>query len=211
MRLLVFLAAIAVLFSLADASAAQPAYAAGVATAELPQGPTARAAGLRMLTWPGKVEAARPRAPVQTASVQIASAPPPAPSRLQRYWDPTRGVVPAQPAPAARPAPAALPTNIYAPAPPRAVAAAPLAGPAAPAPRQIAQASSSTDDYQPTHFYSLHRQYGDAPDPIPLNAQFFASSTPDLAQPPPPVPRTVTTSTGRVIQQAPSSPDGDPS
>src|SRR4051812_48800422 len=157
MRLLVFLAAIAVLFSLADSSAAQPAYAAGVATAELPQGPTAQAAGLRMLTWPGKVEPPRPRAPVQTAS-----APPPAPSKLQRYWDPARGVVPPQPAPAAQPTRAALPTNIYAPAPPpHAVASVQLPAAAAPpAPRQVAQASpSSTDDYQPTHFYSLHRQY----------------------------------------------------
>ena len=206
MRLLVFLAAIAVLFSLADSSAAQPAYAAGVATAELPQGPTARAAGLRMLTWPGKVEPARPRAPVQAAS-----APPPTPARVQRYWDPMRGVVPAQPAAAVQPTPAALPTNLFAPAPPRAVASAQLPAAAPPAPRAVAQASSNPEDgYQPTHFYSLHRQYGQTPDPIPLNSQFFASSTPDLAQPPPPVPRAVTTSTGRVIQQAPPSPDGDP-
>ncbi len=204
MRLLAFLAAIAVLFSLSDASAAQPAYAyaATLASAELPQGLTAHAAGLRMLTWPGKVEPARPRAQVQTAS-----APSPAPLRVQRYWDPRPQ------AQVQQPQATAPPTNIYAPAPPRIVASAqlPSAAPQAPAQRAAVQAvASSQDDYQPTHFYSLHRQYGQAPDPIPLSAQFFASSTPDLAQPPPPVPRTVTTSTGRVVQSTPPSPDDNP-
>jgi hypothetical protein len=209
MRLLCFLMAIAVLFSLADASAAQPAYAATLASAQLPEGETARAAGLRMLTWPGKIEPARPRSQAQSAS-----APAEQPLRIQRYWDPrphaAQAPVPVQAQVQAQPQPEqaqpALPT--------RAVAAAqlPPAQTAQAAPRAVAQASSSAeDDYQPTHFYSLHRQYGDTPDPIPLNAQFFASSTPDLAQPPPPAPRTVTTSTGRVIQQAPASPDGDPS
>ena len=203
MRLLAFLAAIAVLFALSDTSAAQPAYAATVASAELPQGASARAVGLRMLTWPGKIEPARPRAQVQTAT-----ATPPAPLRMQRYWDPTSRAPQAQ-----QVQPPALPTNIYAPAPTRVVAAAqlPPAAPQAPASRAVAQAAaSSQDDYQPTHFYSVHRQYGETPDPIPLSAQFFASSTPDLAQPPPPVPRTVTTSTGRVVQSAPPSPDDNP-
>ena len=205
MRLLCFLMAIAVLFSLADASSAQPAYAATLASAQLPEGPTARAAGLRMLTWPGKIEPVRPRAQSQSAAAPAETL------RIQRYWDPrphlaqtpVQALAPPQPAPA--PPPAALPT--------RAVAAAqlPPVQTAQAAPRAAALATASAeDDYQPTHFYSLHRQYGDTPDPIPLNAQFFASSTPDLAQPPPPVPRTVTTSTGRVIQQAPASPDGDP-
>jgi len=201
MRLLAFLAAIAVLFALSDTSAtAQPAYAATVASADLPQGPTAHAAGLRMLTWPGKIEPARPRAQVQTASA------PSAPLRVQRYWDP-------RPQAQVQVQAAAQPTNIYAPAPPRIVASAQLASaaPQAPAPRPAAQvAASSQDDYQPTHFYSLHRQYGQTPDPIPLSAQFFTSSTPDLAQPPPPVARTVTTSTGRVVQSAPPSPDDNP-
>ena len=205
MRLLAFLAAIAVLFALSDASSAQPAYAATLASAELPQGPSAHAAGLRMLTWPGKIEPARPRAQVQTAS-----APPSPPLRVQRYWDPSPRAAQTQVQP---PQPAALPTNIYAPAPQRVVAAAqiPPAAPQAAAPRVVAQAASSSEaDYQPTHFYSVHRQYGQTPDPIPLSAQFFASSTPDLAQPPPPVPRTVTTSTGRVVQSAPPSPDDTP-
>ena len=199
MRLLAFLAAIAVLFALSDASAAQPAYAVTVASAELPQGPSARAAGLRMLTWPGKVEPGRPRVQVRTAS-----APQPTALRPPRYWDPAQPQV----QPVSPPRPAALPNNIYAPAPPRVLAAAQLPAPAARAAAPVA--SSSEDNYQPTHFYSVHRQYGQAPDPIPLSAQFFASSTPDLAQPPPPVPRTVTTSTGRVVQSAPPSPDDNP-
>ncbi len=203
MRLLAFLAAIAVLFALSDASAAQPTYAATVASAELPQGPSARAAGLRMLTWPGKVEPARPRVQVQTAS-----APPPTALRPPRYWDPVQRPAQPQLQPVPPRRPATLPDNIYAPAPPRMVAAAQLP---APAPRAAAPVAASPEDgYQPTHFYSVHRQYGQAPDPIPLSAQFFASSTPDLAQPPPPAPRTVTTSTGRVVQSAPPSPDDNP-
>lgn len=205
MRLLAFLAAIAVLFALSDTSAAQPAYAAAVASAELPQSPSAHAAGLRMLSWPGKVEPPRPRAPIQTAS-----APPPMTLRAQKYWDPAPRAPQAQ---IQQPQPAAMPANIYSPAPPRLMASAqlPLAAPQAAAPRAVPRAAaSSEDDYQPTHFYSLHRQYGQEPDPIPLSPQFFASSTPDLAQPPPPVPRTVTTSTGRVVQSAPPSPDDNP-
>ena len=227
MRLICFLAAIAVLFCLSDASAGQPAYAATVAAADMPDSPSAQAAGLRMLTWPGKVETAprartRPAArtwpsqsysstPLRSADARpLAAAPPPA---MRRIWDPSSR--PPE-TPADRPTQvAALPTSIYAPPPPRAVAAAPIAPAAAPqapvAPRTVTQtAANDTSDYQPPHFYSLHRQYGQAPDPIPLDAQFFNSASPDLAQPPPPVPRTVTTSTGRVIQATPPSPDDVP-
>ena len=38
--------------------------------------------------------------------------------------------------------------------------------------------------------YSVHRQYGGAPDPIRMPADFFGSPA-DLAAPPPPVPRRV--------------------
>ena len=231
MRLICFLAAIAVLFCLSDASA-QTAYAATPTYGDAYASPSAQAAGLRLLTWPGKVQPAqspRPRAAARAATSgnysgvalrgadprpATAMAPPPA---TRRVWDPVSGTV--EPSPQ----PAALPTNIYAPAPPRPVAAAPIAPtlpaaslrPAPPAPRVLAQAqaqpqANDTSDYQPTHFYSVHRQYGQAPDPIPLDAQFFASSSPDLAQPPPPVPRTVTTSSGRVIQATPPSPDDVP-
>jgi hypothetical protein len=224
MRLICFLAAIAVLFCLSDASA-QTAYAPDPASAG---SPSARAAGLRLLTWPGKVEPSsqtgRPRAAARTWTSRsysglalrggdgarpqtLATASAPAP---RRAWDPAPKSDPALPAASQ---PAALPTSIYAPAPPPAVAAAPIAParqiPAAPRATALA-AANETSDYQPTHFYSLHRQYGDTPDPIPLDAQFFASSSPDLAQPPPPLPRTVTTTGGRVIQAPTPSPDDVP-
>ena len=217
MRLIVFLAAIAVLFSLSDASA-QTLLAASVSAAPLSesQAPSARAAGLRMLSWPGKVVTA-PRAKPQAA---IPSA--------RRIWNPETAATPT-PVLAAPRAPApilqqatrqttALPASIYAPPP----AASPRAAPAPTVPAPVIQQasaarpgmtqarSSSDGDYQPPHFYSLYREYGQTPDPIPLNPQFFAAATPDLAQPPPPVPHTVTTSSGRVLQAVSPSPDDTP-
>ncbi len=226
MRLIAFLAAIAVLFCLTDAGVAQPVYAASVSPPSLSdaQTPTARAAGLRMLSWPGKVNEAPRR---QATVVQ------------HRTWSPEP--LPSQaaaPVPAPRPQ-AALPASIYAPPPPlppparvqTAALQAPSQPPPAPAPvRQarastvaMTQASSPSDgDYQPPHFYSLYREYGQNPDPIPqseydpkaapvpLGPQFFASQTADLAQPPPPVPHTVATSGGRVLESVPPSPDDTP-
>jgi hypothetical protein len=223
MRLLCFLAAIAVLFCLSDANAAETAFAASVASAGPLERPSAQQAGLRLLTWPGKVEpaqAARPHAASRTwtarsysgvVSRQVEAQPAPvaaARPRAGRAWDPVAGVALDSPPAKAPPPPSALPTSIY-DAPP------PLAQPAPAAPRVLAQAqppasANDTSDYQPTHFYSVHRQYGQAPDPIPLDAQFFATSSPDLAQPPPAAPRTFTTSTGRVIQAAPPSLDDVP-
>ncbi len=216
MRLIVFLAAIAVLFSLSDASA-QTVLAASVSAAPLSdsQSPTARAAGLRMLSWPGKVTTTPARARPLTA------VPP-----THRIWNPETTAAAAPVAAAPRPRTpilqqatqqtTALPANIYAPPP----APAPRAAPPQPAPviqqasvarPGMTQARSSSDgDYQPPHFYSLYREYGQTPDPIPLNPQFFAAATPDLAQPPPPVPHTVTTSSGRVLQAVPPSPDDTP-
>ncbi len=218
MRLISFLAAIAVLFCLTEAGSAQTAYTGMVTTASYAQAPSARQAGLRMLTWPGKVQEAPPpqrRQANATPQHRAWNPEPAAPSQL------------AAPAPAPRPQ-AAPPSNIYDPAP----AAAPVAQLAAPQPlaapvRQAsaaAPARSTTDpDYQPPHFYSLYRQYGQTPDPIPtsefdprsapapqLNPQFFAASGPDLAQPPPPVPHTVTTTGGRVLQAVSPSPDDNP-
>jgi hypothetical protein len=220
MRLLAFIAAIAVLFSLNQANAAGTAYYSGVAPTEYtqPTTPTARAAGLRLLTWPGKVnEAPRPRE----------QAPP---SAVRRAWNPYTAE--AQPAPRLRaptpsyvpPSQAALPASIYAAPPP---APRPEPAPvqqARAAPAMTQAASPSEGDYQPPHFYSLYREYGQTPDPIPpseydpktgaaatsLNAQFFAASTPDMANPPPPVPQTMTTSGGRVVQTVPPSPDDNP-
>src|SRR6516162_5696209 len=106
MRLLVFIAAVVALFALNDPSIAQsrsssrysPAYAADPP-------PTAKSAGLRLLTWPGKVTpqanaASPPSQPQVQAQIQAQAAAAPAIARQ---------------APAQRPA---LPTSIYAPAPP---------------------------------------------------------------------------------------------
>ena len=197
MRLIAFFAAIAVLFALSDAAAAQT-FAASVSSAAYaqPETPSARAAGLRTLSWPGKV-AERPPIRAQATS-----------EARRRIWNPEPAAEPA-PAPVRQ---AALPTSIYAPRQPEA-----LPAPVRPAPMRQAQAapmtaaaSPSDGDYQPPHFYSLYREYGQTPDPIPLNSQFFAAATPDLAQPPPDLPHNVTTSTGRVIQAPSPSPDDGP-
>ncbi len=220
MRLIIFLAAIAVLFSISDVASAQTAFAASVANASTSDAsvPSARAAGLRMLSWPGKVGVTAPRARPQPS---VAAAPP-----SRRIWNPEPvaqpAAVTARAAPSAAPVQrsAALPASIYAAPPPVAAPPLPSAPPPAPAPviqqaraapPAMAQGRSASDgDYQPPHFYSIYSEYGQKPDAIPLNPQFFASSTPDLAQPPPPVPHTVTTSSGRVIQSVSPSPDDVP-
>ena len=210
MRLIIFLAAIAVLFSLSDGALAQSAFAASVSAAPMSDqaGPSAQAAGLRMLSWPGKtVQATRPRPAAPAAPAASVAAP------SQRIWNPEPVAQPAlapmraAPQAAAVQRTAALPSSIYAPAPPP----PPVMQQARAAARPMTQANSPSDgDYQPPHFYSLYREYGQSPDPIPLNPQFFAASTPDLAQPPPPVPHTVTTASGRVVQAVPPSPDDAP-
>jgi hypothetical protein len=164
--------------------------------------PSAEAAGLRLLTWPGKTAA-----PTQPRRQSSAEAPrPAAPS----------------PAPAPAPAPksAALPTSIYAPPPP---VAAPVRSPAPAQAPVLAQAQVQTqvqaqaqvqaqpqsglrNDAASPRFYSLHRAYGDTPDPVALSPQFFATPTQDLADPPPPPPRTVTTSSGQVVRTTNSDP-----
>lgn len=80
--------------------------------------------------------------------------------------------------------PAAQPTSIYDPAPPP-------AAPATPAPP--VQVASAAGGQETVHHYSLHREFGMAPDPIPLAPQFFGA-TADLSQPetPEPMRRTVT-------------------
>ena len=135
---------------------------------------------LRLLTWPGKVEPAAPR-PVQAV----------------------RPMRPIAPQAAAQPRPAALPTSIYAPAPP--AAAVPPKAPVAPAPQvqALAQATPAAGSYPTARIYSLHRQYGETPDPVTLTPRFFNEASPDLAEPPPPAPRTFTTTGGRVVRAAP--------
>jgi hypothetical protein len=114
-------------------------------------------------------------------------------------------VAPPPAAPAPHPAPAALPTSIYDPAPPPAAVAAPP--PRAAAPVQAQAAAAPRGDFATPRFYSLHRAYGQAPDPVPLSPQFFATPTPDLAAPPPPPPRTVVTSSGQVVRTMSGSSD----
>jgi hypothetical protein len=50
------------------------------------------------------------------------------------------------------------------------------------APQAQVQAQTS----QAPHFYSVHREFGLNPDPIPLPRQFFSDGSGDLSAPPPP-------------------------
>jgi hypothetical protein len=100
-------------------------------------------------------------------------------------------------APASAPqrlASAALPTSLHGPHPSPAGAMVPVSAPTPvrSAPVSPAAATPPAPDPGPTsngpRFYSVHRQFGLRPDPIPLPKQFFADNTPDLAAPPPPLP-----------------------
>jgi hypothetical protein len=82
----------------------------------------------------------------------------------------------APPQPPAR----ALPDSIYAAPPPARTAQAAPAGPS-----RLASAGGSDEH---ARFYSLHRAYGERPDPVSLSPQFLATPTADLADPPPPPP-----------------------
>ena len=175
MRFFAYIAAVAVLFAIANRSAAQ------TIDTRAPAQMSARVAGLRMLTWPGKGAIGSPAKPTPPVAPRAAA---PAPPMQQ---------------------PAALPTSIYAPPPAKGAVARPAAT------RTLAMASPQAGAAGTTaRFYSLHRAYGQTPDSIPLTPQFFASDSPDLARPPPPSSRPVVTSTGRVVQAAPSDPDATP-
>jgi hypothetical protein len=179
MRLIALPAATAAIFASASACAATT--------------PSAEAAGLRLLTWPGKVAA---------------------PDRPRRRESPAEAPRPAAASPAPAVTPAALPTSIYSPAPPAAAPSRPAAPPVqrsvqAPVQAPVLAQAQTTQPQPPSglrndaaspRFYSLHRAYGQAPDPVALSSQFFATPTPDLAEPPPPPPRTVTTSNGQVVR-----------
>ena len=94
-----------------------------------------------------------------------------------------------------RPAAAApQPTPEKAPAKPAKTAAAPAA-PLSPAvaPPGFRTASSTSS----SRFYSVHRQFGVAPDPINMPKQFFLDGSPDLAEPPPPPARRIAPSPGK--------------
>ena len=60
MRLFAYFLAVVVLFALADPGVAQDRYSGAQATAP----PTAKAAGLRLLTWPGKITPSATPAPL---------------------------------------------------------------------------------------------------------------------------------------------------
>jgi hypothetical protein len=88
------------------------------------------------------------------------------------------------PPPAAPAPPAPQPVAVVAAPPPPAPPPVPVVAAAA-APAQPLAAQTGL----PPHRYSVDRQYGVQPDPIPLPAQFFANSAAtDLAAPPPPLP-----------------------
>jgi len=196
MRLFAFLGAILVLFALANTAAAQVRYSVASARAA-PSG--AQAAGLRLLTWPGKTAPAAPK-PLAAPVSPRAYAPMQPP--LNPYGPPAPALPPA----------AALPTSIYAPPPPPAApqAAQPAASPApASLLRGLAQADVAGANGElgsSPRFYSLHRAYGDTPDPIPLPQQFFPAPS-DLAQPPPPPARPQMTANGHIVRPAPADPD----
>jgi hypothetical protein len=153
------------------------------------------------LTWPGKLapsdgDAAQPPVPAEQAAPESPVAAPapvaeepaaptvaalpavlPAPQPdVQQPAPPPLAV--AQPTPAAAPQPAARP----APPPPATAQAAPLAS------QQTAEDAGHAR--LPPHIYSVARDYGLKPDPIPLPTQFFQdqSSDTDLAAPPPALP-----------------------
>jgi hypothetical protein len=155
------------------------------------------------LTWPGKqapesdvgvatqTEPAEQPAPPPEPPAAAPPLPPPAAQEDEAAVASLPAVLPA-PSPEGPP-PAPQPIAVAQPAPVPAAQPAPAA-----ATTQAAQANPSTPQQTaedagharlPPHIYSVARQYGLTPDPIPLPTQFFADqSDTDLATPPPPLP-----------------------
>jgi len=146
----------------------------------------------RYLSWPGKQAPADATAQLPLPAEQPAPQPePPAPQPQPQPDEATA-------APAVASLPAVLPTTQPPAPPPQPVAVVqPAPQPAArPAPPPLAGASAAHGAPQqtaedagharlPPHIYSVAREYGLRPDPIPLPSQFFADpSAPDLAAPP---------------------------
>ncbi len=154
------------------------------------------------MAWSGKIAEAQAPAPVARAgwvpsgwTAVPARAPydRAAPAARARLQYPSMGNAPAQSGPAPRwqqaqaIAPAPAPTSIY---------SAPLdAAPAMPpAPTRLASAAQASGNGP--RLYSLHRDYGMEPDPIPIAPQFFGP-TADLTTPETPeVGRRLTTKSG---------------
>lgn len=134
----------------------------------------------RLLGWPGKAAPQpRPAAPEQSASVQPpppqAAAAPPAPAKVAVRPEPRRlaDVPAAAPAAPAAPAPRAAPIQSAAAPLPQTLYDAPIAPPASP-PRMAQVAAAPPPPLQPqprgaahSRLYSLHREYGMAPDTVP--------------------------------------------
>jgi hypothetical protein len=167
----------------AHAAIAEDRY--GPSTASLPASQSL-VASAGLLSWPSKGPTPRAAAPAPVIAPQAPAEALYRPARVEAIQ-------------ASR-----LPASIYAPpypsmtpyrsAPSQAASAetAPAA-PAAQPNRSYASAAPATSDgvhsSQPPHFYSLHREFGLTPDPIPLPQQFFAdSAAADMAAPPPPLP-----------------------
>jgi len=156
-----------------------------------------RAAPGRALWWPGKsaqTAAAGTADQVPPTPIQAAYAPPavmPAPvayaprqpaapqpaAPRDDGFTPLYGP-PAQPAPLPTPA---LPTSIYATPPAPLAQANPGPAPSAAAPQAVAQNTPRRADGP--RFYSVHRDFGIAPDAAPIPPQFF-TATADLSEPP---------------------------
>ena len=205
MRLVVLIAVLA-----ATASAAEAADRYGASNtppqpqSQVPGAPARQGSAPpapHMLSWSGKTQPSEPAPPpVRQADArpQPMALPPP-----RGAWTrPGPGTPPGSPGPAAayQPQRYAGPTNTPAPqaAPPTGLYGSgqtptesqyqPRAQ--VPAPQQPAQNTAYNGG---ARFYSVHREYGVSPDPIPapLAQPFFNGQQADLAEPPPPVdPRT---------------------
>jgi hypothetical protein len=196
MRLVVLLAA---LTATATAAAAADRYGAGGAAAQAAQAPAApRATSApaptpHLLSWSGKTQPTAPAAaPQQVADARPAPMVLPPPQAAWRRPSPAAPPVstaPAYTAQTAAPQTAAPPTSLYAaPTAPMQSQYQPRAQMAAAVP-----APASSPYKGGPRFYSLHREYGVAPDPIALPQQqaAFNGAQTDLAEPPPPAdPRT---------------------
>ncbi len=114
--------------------------------------------------------------------------------RLLGSTAPAEGRGVAVPLPAAEAQPPAAAPAATKPAKPAKAAEAPAA------PERLAAAPpgfrtpSSTSS---SRFYSVHRQFGVAPDPIKMPQQFFLDGSPDLSEPPPPPVRRIAPSPGK--------------
>jgi len=165
------------------------------------------------LSWSGKVD--EPAVPARPAPYAYAQArgpymptgyAAPAPQAQPQSGAPPRGwtfVPPIGQAPADQPA---LPSSIY-DRPPPAVAAQPQAiQPQAVQPQAVQAQADNQAETGPRH-YSVHREYGIEPDPIPLPPQFFGA-TADLSQPATDDPIRHTTTTGGKAQNPLQPADG---